>query len=125
MASFAANAWIGMEFSPDGARLATAGFDGVVGLWDPRTGATQLRITHDGQVGGAGFSPDGSHLLATVSRNQGSHAIQIYTMDLEELVSIAEHTVTRGFTEAECQEHLQLLICPSRGSASPTLNGQS
>ena len=85
----------------------------MVGVCDSRTGANILRFVPGGQVGGASFSPDGAHLLATVNRNEGSlHAIQIYALDVDELVSIALRTVTRGFTEAECRAYLRVGRCP-------------
>jgi WD40 repeat protein len=114
---FTANSGFGLEFSPNGRLLATAGFDGVVGVWDAGSGTNRLRLTHAGQVGGAAFSSDGRHLLASVNRSQGSlHSLQVYTLNLEELVRIARGKLTRGFTRDECRYYFQSPRCPALAS---------
>jgi WD40 repeat protein len=50
----------GLAFSPDGRTVASAGADGIVQLWETRTG--ELRRTlkgHDGAVFTVAYSPDG------------------------------------------------------------------
>ncbi|WP_218933005.1 c-type cytochrome domain-containing protein [Roseimaritima multifibrata] len=53
------------ELSPDGQRLATAGYDQQILLWDVATGELVNRLEgHNGAILGLAFSPDGKVLVS-------------------------------------------------------------
>jgi hypothetical protein len=54
-----------VQFSPDGKLLATGHWDGVVCLWDSRSGKSIRQLHgHEGRVNALSFSPDGKTLLS-------------------------------------------------------------
>lgn len=50
-------------FSPDGARIATGGWDNAARVWDARNGRQIARLNHDRSVTAIAFSPDGRRLV--------------------------------------------------------------
>jgi WD40 repeat protein len=64
-ARFGQDEWlVGLAFSPDGTRLATAARHGCLRVWDVTAYATECGIVLDGELHGCAWHPDGSALYA-------------------------------------------------------------
>ena len=57
------------SFSPDGARIVTASYDGTARVWDAATGKEVAVLRHGDWVGSASFSPDGA-VIVTASKDR-------------------------------------------------------
>ncbi|HEY7422835.1 MAG TPA: protein kinase [Gemmataceae bacterium] len=56
----------GVAFAPDGERIASAGKDGKVKIWDSRTDSVIQKFpAHNGAACGVAFHPDGQHLASS------------------------------------------------------------
>ena len=63
---------------------------------------------HSNAVNGVAFSPDGKR-LATASEDGN---VQVYALEVRELLNLARSRVTRAFTAEECQRYFQPETCP-------------
>jgi WD40 repeat protein len=61
---------VGVAFSPDGTRIATASFDKTAKVWDVVSGREEFTLVgHTDRIYGVAFSPDGTR-LATASNDK-------------------------------------------------------
>jgi WD40 repeat protein len=82
-----------VAFSPDGARLASAGLDTAVKVWDLSTGKLIYTLKQDQAVHSVAFSPDGKRLAS------GSSSGQIKIWDAGEGVELLT-LVSEGHTDS-------------------------
>jgi hypothetical protein len=79
-----------VAFRPDGQRLAAAGSDGLVHVFDVATGAERLKInSHADWVTDIGYSPDGKY-IATASRDKTAKVFDADSGNL--LTTHSEHS---------------------------------
>jgi len=91
-----------VEFAPAGFVVATGSVDGTVRLWDAETGVERLLLRgHRGGVLDVAFGPDGSKLASASTEG----VVRVWALDLGELITLAEHSLTRGLTSEECSRY--------------------
>jgi DNA-binding SARP family transcriptional activator/WD40 repeat protein len=93
-----------LAFSADGSQLATTGTDGIIRIWDPRTGEERGALRTPKAARNVAFDETGQRLVSL----DGSGVARVWALDLDMLVDIAEQRVTRPLTAEECERYLQL-----------------
>jgi WD40 repeat protein/class 3 adenylate cyclase/energy-coupling factor transporter ATP-binding protein EcfA2 len=98
-----------IDFDPDDRRIVTTSLDGLVKIWDARTGEMILTLTgHSAETNGGTFSPDGRYVASTSTDG----TVRVWILDIDELLDLAQRRVTRSLTAAECRRYLHG-PCPS------------
>ena len=77
--------------------VATVSGDKTARLWDARTGENLLTLPLEGQFPSVAVSPDGRRMATSA----GGH-VRVWTLDLDELLSIATSRLSRSLSSAEC-----------------------
>jgi WD40 repeat protein len=92
-----------IAYAPDGKTIATGGDDGTVRLFDARTGEQLLVLRgHTYLVSGVSFSPDGRRLASA----SPDGVVRVWALDLDDLIRIARHELTRELSDDECRQYL-------------------
>ena len=98
----------GLAMSPDGTLVAAGASDGLVRVWDAATGALLHQFSVEGQAQGVAFIDD---LRLAVTPSGGD--LLIFALDPAELLDIVRGSLTRGFTQAECDQFGFADACPT------------
>ena len=92
--------------SADGSMAATASWSEPVRLWDLESGQLlgEFGVELEGRaIHNADLHPTLPYLLVTTPPNE----VRIHTLDLDQLVAIAEARLSREMTEAECEQYFR------------------
>jgi WD40 repeat protein len=96
-----------MAVSTATGKMATAGRDGTIKLWDLNDGTLVMALTEPGPPAyWLAFSDDGKLLTAI-----DDDVVRVFALDVAALVEIARSRTTRDLTEAECRQYLHSEGC--------------
>jgi WD40 repeat protein len=98
-----------VAWSPDGTRLATGSDDQKAKVWDTTTGKELRTLRLWGHIHSVAWSPDGRRLAT----GNDDDTVQIYAMDIRDLMALAHERVTPHPSNAACQKYLHMDKCPS------------
>jgi WD40 repeat protein len=91
--------------------VGTAGYDGMVRLWDLETENLIFEFESEGGVPVVHFSPGGSELLYPAGQS-----IRRMPVDPDDLRQLADQLLTRGFLPDECARYAAPERCPAPAS---------
>jgi WD40 repeat protein/serine/threonine protein kinase len=98
-----------LAYSPDGQHIASASFDGTAKVWDSSSGEEWLTLSAGPDpLTQVAFSPDGTRLATGGFEGR----VRVYALNLEDLTTLANTRMTRGFSPEECQKFLHMEVCP-------------
>ena len=94
---------VSLSLSPDGSMAVTSSTGEPLRLWDLNTGRLlgEFGADLEGSDHFADFHPTEPWLLVTSSPD----IVRIFTLDIDELIGIAESRLTRELTAAECEQY--------------------
>jgi len=100
---------LGAAFSPDGASLRLATVNPAVALWDVISGQRLLVLGGPNDFATkAAFSHDGKRVASAGSDGP----VQLYSLDIRDLLDLARSRVTTNLTPDDCQRYFQSHSCP-------------
>jgi WD40 repeat protein len=100
---------MGVAFNPKATVLVSVGWDGIAELWDMETGLELFTLTdRTTPLVAVDVSPDGRY----VATGSSDGTINVYALEVEELMALARSRLSRDFTKVECQRYLHLPACP-------------
>jgi WD40 repeat protein/DNA-binding SARP family transcriptional activator len=103
-----AGAAYGVSWSGDGERIALAGADGTVRVFEADSGRLDVILRgHERAVSSVSFSPVGARIA---SLDEGG-MVRVWTLDLDELIGIASSRLTRTLDDEECRQYLRRDRC--------------
>jgi len=95
-------------WSADSSRLATGSDDETAKVWDAKSGQELLTLGgHRASVVDVSWSPNAKWLATS-----GDDNVQIYAMDLRELMTIARQRVSTAPSDQGCKKYLEVERCP-------------
>jgi len=96
-----------IAYDVEGDRLTTVNEPGHVRVWDTESGHELMDLyTCQELMSSIDFHPNGNHVAVS-----GEEAIQVFIVDIDDLVAEAESHLTRGFTNEECWRFLRPERC--------------
>lgn len=99
-----------LAWSPDGKRLVTgtSSQDDTAKVWDATSGRELATLSgHRNSISGLDWTSDGRWLVA-----ESAGRIQVYAMDIPDLMELARQRVTAHPSEEGCKKYLHVDRCP-------------
>jgi WD40 repeat protein len=99
-----------VAISPDGAKIAVSSAQRELKIWDLETGRELLTLPGGTSVQ---FTPDGTRLIVAVWDDSApvKATVNLYLLQLNDLIALARSRLTRALTAEECQKYLHFERC--------------